>query len=278
MLQRAYVGDAAFGKLRELFILADVERLQPFLDGFLGGKVEREHFLYLFRRKIDVVHFLFLRHEVRMTEIVAFCQFVFIGRLCHGANICHIRVDGVGHQSALFPVTYKAVACFHCHVVQSEFAAHFFLVVADLVQDDAQPFDVGRSNFHGTAFLGTPTRFQILYIRGKEILEQHLALGLYFHDLHHAVQHVVFHALDDRLRLFRIEVVRLERRLYPCEDLGELPVLYPDARHEGGRGVLQGAVFFPFKLLDGEACHGFHVGLVGTHTGIDRAEVFLSCL
>ncbi len=55
--------------------------------------------------------------------------------------------------------------------------------------------------------------------------------------------------------------------------LGELPVLYPYARHEGGRGVLQGAVFLPFKLPDGEACYGFHVSLACAHTGIDRTEV-----
>ena len=66
-------------------------------------------------------------------------------------------------------------------------------------------------------------------IRGEEILEQHLALWLDLHNLHHAVQHVVLDALDDGLRLFRVEILRLELRLYPCEDLGELPVLYADA-------------------------------------------------
>ena len=30
-----------------------------------------------------------------------------------------------------------------------------------------------------------------------------------------------------------VEPVSLECRLYPREDLGELPVLYPDARHQG---------------------------------------------
>lgn len=140
------------------------------------------------------------------------------------------------------------------------------------------PLDVGRGYFDGAAFLGAPSCFQILYIRGKEVLEQHLAFGLDLHNLHHAVQHIVLYALDDGLRLFRVKVIRLERRLYPCEDLGELPVLYPDARHEGGRGVLQGAVFLPFKLPDGEACHGFHVGLACAHTGIDRTEVLFPCL
>ena len=155
---------------------------------------------------------------------------------------------------------------------------HLLLIVADLGLDDAQPLDVGRGYFDGAAFLGAPSCFQILYIRGKEVLEQHLAFGLDLHNLHHAVQHIVLYALDDGLRLFRVKVIRLERRLYPCEDLGELPVLYSDARHEGGRGVLQGAVFLPFKLPDGEACHGFHVGLACAHTGIDRTEVLFPCL
>ena len=88
----------------------------------------------------------------------------------------------------------------------------------------------------------------------------------------------MLYALDDGFRLFRVEIIRLERRLYPCEDLGELPVLYPDARHEGGRGVLQGAVFLPFKLSDGEARHDFHVRLSAAHTGIDGTVVLLSCL
>lgn len=52
--------------------------------------------------------------------------------------------------------------------------------------------------------------------------------------------------------LFRVEVIRLERRLYPCKDLSEQPVLYPDARHENGRIVLQGAIFLPLKLPDGK--------------------------
>ena len=109
------------------------------------------------------------------------------------------------------------------------------------------------------------------------VLEQHLPFGLDLHNLHHAVQHIVLYALDDGLRLFRVEVICLKRRLYPCEDLGELPVFYPDARHEGGRGVLQGAVFLPFKLSNGEACYGFHVGLACTHTSIDRTEILLTC-
>lgn len=213
-----------------------------------------------------------------MAEIVALGQFVLVCRLCHGTDIRHIRVDGVGHQPAPFPITDKAVACFHRHVVQPDFAVHLLLIVADLGLDDAQPLDVGRGYFDGTAFLGAPSCFQILYIRGKEVLEQHLAFGLDLHNLHHAVQHIVLYALNDGLRLFRVKVIRLERRLYPCEDLGELPVLYPDARHEGGRGVLQGAVFLPFKLPDGEACHGFHVGLACAHTGIDRTEVLFPCL
>lgn len=212
-----------------------------------------------------------------MAEIVALGQFVLVCRLCHCTDACHIRVDGVGHQTAPFPVTDKAVACFHRHVIQPDFAVHLLLIVADLGLDDAQPLDVGRSYFYGTPFLGAPPCFQILYIRGKEVLEQHLPFGLDLHNLHHAVQHIVLYALDDGLRLFRVEVICLKRRLYPCEDLGELPVFYPDARHEGGRGVLQGAVFLPFKLSNGEACYGFHVGLACTHTSIDRTEILLTC-
>lgn len=38
-------------------------------------------------------------------------------------------------------------------------------------------------------------------------------------------------------------------------------VLYHDARNEGGRGVLQGAVFLPFKLPDSESCNVFTLAL-----------------
>lgn len=122
-----------------------------------------------------------------MAEIVALGQFVFVCRLCHGTDACHIRVDGVGHQTAPFPVTDKAVACFHRHVIQPDFAVYLLLIVADLGLDDAQPLDVGRGYFDGAAFLGAPPCFQIFYISGKKILEQHLALGLDLHNLHHAV-------------------------------------------------------------------------------------------
>lgn len=168
-----------------------------------------------------------------MAEIVAFGQLVLVCRLCHGTDIRHIRVDGVGHQAAPFPVTDKTVARFHRHVIQPDFAVHLLLIVADLGLDDAKPLDVGRGYFDGTTFLGAPSCFQIFYISGKEILEQHLAFRFDLHNLHHAIQHIVLYALDDGLRLFRVEIFRLERRLYPCENLGELPVLYPDARHEG---------------------------------------------
>ena len=64
------------------------------------------------------------------------------------------------------------------------------------------------------------------YIRGEEILKQHFAFGFDLHNLHNTVEHVVFHALDDVLCLLGIEAVSLNCRLYPREDLGELPVLY----------------------------------------------------
>ncbi|MFK2287482.1 hypothetical protein ACIXNV_07010 [Bacteroides fragilis] len=41
---------------------------------------------------------------------------------------------------------------------------------------------------------------------------------------------------------------------------------------------MQTTVLFPFKLLDSEARHDFHVRLSGAHTGIDGTVVFLSCL
>lgn len=69
-----------------------------------------------------------------------------------------------------------------------------------------------------------PVYYKIIYL-----VEQHPAFGFDLHNLHHSVEHVVFHALDDVLGLFGVEPVRLECRLYPREDLGELPVLYPDA-------------------------------------------------
>ena len=79
-----------------------------------------------------------------MTEIIAFGQLVLVGRLCHRADIGHVRVDGVGHQTTLLPVTDKAVACFHRHVIQSEFAVGLLLVVANLFLDNAQTFYIGR--------------------------------------------------------------------------------------------------------------------------------------
>lgn len=70
-----------------------------------------------------------------------------------------------------------------------------------------------------------PVYYKIIYL-----VEQHPAFGFDLHNLHHSVEHVVFHALDDVLGLLGgVEPVRLECRLYPREDLGELPVLYPDA-------------------------------------------------
>ena len=76
-----------------------------------------------------------------------------------------------------------------------------------------------------------PVYYKIIYL-----VEQHPVFGFDLHNLHHSVEHVVFHALDDVLGLGKerrikvgVEPVRLECRLYPREDLGELPVLYPDA-------------------------------------------------
>ena len=137
MLQRPYVGDAAFGDLRLLLFFIYIQSLPPADDSLLGGKVEVNHFLYLFRSEVDVVHLLLFRHEVGMTEIIAFGQFVLVGCLCHCADIGHIRIDGVGHQAPFFPVTDKAVACLHRHVIQSEFAVGLLLIVADLPLDDA---------------------------------------------------------------------------------------------------------------------------------------------
>ena len=79
-----------------------------------------------------------------MTEIIAFGQLVLVGRLCHRADIGHVRVDGIGHQAPFFPVTDKAVTCLHRHVIQSEFAVCFLLVVANLFLDNAQTFYIGR--------------------------------------------------------------------------------------------------------------------------------------
>ena len=106
---------------------------------------------------------------------------------------------------------------------------HFLLVIADLSQDNTQTFYVSRRNFHGTTFLGAPSEFHIFYIRGKIILEQHPALRFYLHNLHHSVKYIVFHAFNDTLGFFGIEAVSLKCRFYPCEDLGELSVLYSDA-------------------------------------------------
>ena len=124
--------DAAFGNLQLLFIFVYIQRLPFLYNRFFGGKVEFKHFLYLPRCKVDIIHFLLFRHEIRMSEIIAFGQLVLVGCLCHRAYICHVRIDGVRHQTPFFPVTDKAVACFHRHVIQSEFAMDFLLEIADL--------------------------------------------------------------------------------------------------------------------------------------------------
>lgn len=122
-----------------------------------------------------------------MAEIIAFGKLVFVSRPCHCTDIGHVRVDGIGHQSTLFPVTDKAVTGFHRHIIQSEFAVRFLLVIADLSQDNTQTFYISRRDFHGTAFLGAPSEFHIFNIRGKIILKQHLSFWFDFNNLHHPI-------------------------------------------------------------------------------------------
>ena len=132
MFQCPDMRDAAFGNLQLLFIFIYIQRLPFLYNRLFGGKVEFKHFLYLPRRKVDIIHLLLFRHEVRMSEIITFGQFVLLGCLCHRAHISHVRIDGIGHQTPFFPVTDKTVACFHRHVIQSELAVGFLLEIADL--------------------------------------------------------------------------------------------------------------------------------------------------
>ncbi len=68
-----------------------------------------------------------------MAEVIAFGQLVLVGRLCHRADIGHVRVDGVGHQTTLLPVTDKAVATVHFYGAMLYFVGFYVLLLFDIV-------------------------------------------------------------------------------------------------------------------------------------------------